>query len=260
MFSKTKDSAIRLLNFSQEKNSREVIAPVTMSFPKARIGVVVGKSESQKGSFLRTISGFDSPATGDIVISNKSLRNSGVEYKRNVFLVSPYVQFNLPCSLSQVPGILTAFYDQWDFVAYRNWVEYLGLPGNVMYSELPNPQKMKALIAIAMASSADVLIFEDIDTYLQSDHQRTLLNSLQMKSLSGGSALIGSRRLTRWVNSDVDLYSFKGTSLIQVDTQALKQRLEGPAPLANASLQNGWPRYNQPNENTQTMTMTFLAT
>lgn len=260
MFSKSKDSAIRLLNFSQEKDCTELLSSTSHSFPKGRIGVIVGKSECQKAHLLRAIAGYEQGTTGDIVICNKSVRNSGTEYKKHVFIVSPNVQFNLPCALNHVPGILMGFYENWDFIAYRTWIEHLKLTETVPYSQLSVGAKMRALIAIAMASGADVLLFEDIDSYLDNEQQKTLMNALQLKCAQGHTALIGSKRLTRWVNSDVDLYSFRDTNLIRVDTQVLKKRMEiTESPRPTLAVRNGWTRHQLGDENTATMTMTFIS-
>jgi iron complex transport system ATP-binding protein len=261
MFSKCKDSAVKLLNFSQEKNNEEIIGSTSYSFPKGRVGIVVGKSESQKAHFLRAIAGYELGTTGDIVICDKSVRNSGSEYKKNVFIVSPYVQFNLPCAISHVPGILMGFYENWDFATYRTWIDYLGLAESVPYSQLSTGSKMKALIAIAMASGAEVLLFEDVDSYLDSEQQKTLMNALQLRCATGLTAILGSRRLTRWVNSDVDLYSFKDTTFIRVDATALKRRIENgeSEDRIMMPMKNGWTRQNKGEENTATMTMTFIA-
>ena len=101
MFSKSKDSAIRLLNFSQSDGNKELLSPTTLSFPKGRIGVFVGKQDVNKAHFMRAIAGFEEAQSGDVVIGNRSLRNSGADYKRNVFLVSSSIQFNLPSNIDE---------------------------------------------------------------------------------------------------------------------------------------------------------------
>ncbi len=261
MFSKSKDSAIRLLNFSQLSGDVELLSPTTLSIPKGRVGVFVGKQDVNKGHLLRAIAGYEEAASGDIVISGKSLRNSGTEYKKNVFLVSPYVQFNLPCALSHIPGILMGFYENWDFVAYKTWLNHMNLSDSLPFSQLSTGAKMRALIAIAMACGAEILLFEDVDSYLDTEQQKTLIAALQMKCSAGSTALIGSRRLTRWVNSDVDLYSFKESNLIRVDAGILRKRIVGPEPTRpTLSAKNGWTKKEFGEENTATMTMTFVAT
>lgn len=261
MFSKSKDSAIRLLNFSQNLGDKELLSPTTISIPKGRIGVFVGKQDLNKGHLMRAVAGYEEASTGDIVLGGKSLRNSGADYKRNVFLVSPYVQFNLPCALSNIPGILMGFYENWDFVTYKTWLNHMNLAENQPYSQLSTGAKMRALIAIAMACGAEVLLFEDIDSYLDSEQQRTLIAALQMKCSAGDTAIIGSRRLTRWVNMDIDLYSFKEANLIRVDANVLRKRIVGPEPSRpTLAAKNGWTRKEFGDENTATMTMTFVAT
>src|SRR5688572_16582936 len=136
MFSNSKDSAIRLLNFSQIFSNKESISPTTISFAKGRVAILVGKQEQTKGYLLRSIAGYEGNCNGDIVSYGKSLKNSGAEYKKNIFLVSPNIQFNLPCTLSHIPGILMGFYKNWDFLAYRHWLEHLGLPEQVSFSQL----------------------------------------------------------------------------------------------------------------------------
>jgi len=153
------------------------------------------------------------------------------------------------------------FYENWDFIAYKTWIDYFALPDNTPYSQLSVGAKMKALIAIAMATNAEVLLFEDIDSYLNSEEQKSLMNALQLKSATGHSALIGSKRLTRWVTSDVDLYTFKDQILTKVDSQTLKRRLgvSSNAPRTMPA-KNGWTRHQLGDENTATMTMTYIAT
>lgn len=261
MFNKSKDCAVRLLNFSHNFNNKELISPTTLSFPKGRIGVLVGKQDTTKSLFLRAVAGYEAGNVGDIITHGKSLKNSGAEYKKHVFLVSPYVQFNLPCTLSQIPGILMGFYKDWNFSTYKSWLEHMGLPENLSYSQLSAATKMRALVAIAMACGAEVLLFDDVDNYLTSEQQRELMLALQMKAQAGIFALISSRRLTRWVTSDVDLYSFKGTNIIRVDANLLKKRIVGkdtPRPIL--PIKNGWTQRDPEDENTATMTMTFVAT
>jgi ABC-type multidrug transport system ATPase subunit len=261
MFNKSKDCAVRLLNYSHNLNNKELIAPTTLSFPKGRVGILVGKQDSAKSLFLRTLAGHEFGNNGDIVTYGKSLKNSGAEYKRHVFLVSPSIQFNLPCTLAHIPGILMGFYKDWDFVAYRNWLEHMGLPEDFNYSQLSQVMKMRTLVAIAMACGAEVLLFEDVDNYLTTEQQRELMLALQMKAAAGVCALMSSRRLTRWVTSDVDLYSFKGANIIRVDANLLKKRIVGQdthRPILAAK--NGWTQHNLGDENTATMTMTFIAT
>lgn len=262
MFSKSKDSAIRLLNFSQVQGDKEILSPTTLSFPKGRVGVFVGKQDFNKGHFMRAVAGFEEASSGDVVIGNKSLRNSGAEYKRNVFLVSASIQFNLPCTLAHIPGILMGFYENWDFITYKSWLDHFDLADNQPYSQLSTGAKMRALVAIAMACGAEVLMFEDMDAYLDSDQQKTLIAALQMKCTAGVTALVGSRRLSRWVKNDLDLYSFKENNLIRVDSELLRKRIVGEAPTRPtlAAANNGWTKQGFGDENTATMTMTFVAT
>jgi ABC-type multidrug transport system ATPase subunit len=261
MFNKSKDSAIRLLNFSQSDGNKELLSPTTLSFPKGRIGVFVGKQDVNKAHFMRAIAGFEEAQSGDVVIGNRSLRNSGADYKRNVFLVSSSIQFNLPCTLAHIPGILMGFYEDWDFVAYRTWLDHMQLEDSIPYSQLSTSAKMRALVAIAMACGAEVLLFDDIDSYLDSEQQKTLVTALQMKCSAGVTVLMGSRRLSRWVKSDIDLYSFKDSSLIRVDAALLRKRIVGEeSDRPTLSSSKGWTRKENGDENTATMTMTFVAT
>jgi len=70
-----------------------------------------------------------------------------------------------------------------------------------------------------------VLIFEDIDAYLNIEEQHNLIATLELKKSMGCSALIGSRHITRWMGYDLDLYTFKNKKLMVIDTEKLRKKI-----------------------------------
>ncbi len=220
-----KDYAVILKKYSKVLNGEEVISPTTYAFPQNRIGVFIGKAETEKSYLLRSIGEYESFEQGEIEIKNSFAQKNDKEYKKKVFLVSPNMDYHLPCTLQQIPGILSLFYTEWNFETFKLWLNHFKLPENVMVSKLTRIEKAKTLTCIALASGASVLVFEDIDSYLNIEEQHNLIATLEVKRMMGCTALIGSKHITRWVGYDLDLYTFQNKKLMVIDTVRLRKKI-----------------------------------
>jgi ABC-type cobalamin/Fe3+-siderophores transport system ATPase subunit len=104
-------------------------------------------------------------------------------------------------------------------------MNHFQLNENIYFHKLNNLEKTKALTAIALASNASILIFEDIDSYLNLEEQHNLIATLEVKRLTGCTALIGSKHITRWMGYDLDLYTFHNKNLMVIDTKKLRMKI-----------------------------------
>jgi ABC-type cobalamin/Fe3+-siderophores transport system ATPase subunit len=220
-----RDYAVVLKKYSKVLNGEEIISPTTYAFPQNRIGVFIGKAEVEKSYLLRAIGDHESFEQGDIQIQNSFAQKNDKEYKKNVFLVSPNIDYNLPCSIEQIPGVLSLFYSHWNFETFKTWINHFKLPEAIMFSKLTRIEKAKTLTCIALASGVGVLAFEDIDAYLNIEEQHNLIATLEIKRMMGCTVLIGSKHITRWMGYDLDLYTFHNKKLMVIDTVKLRKKI-----------------------------------
>jgi ABC-type multidrug transport system ATPase subunit len=220
-----KEYAVLLKKYSKTLNGQEIISPTTYAFPQNRIGIFIGKSENEKNYILRSIGDHETFEGGEIQVKDHFAQKNDKEYKKNVFLVSPNIEVHLPCTLEQVPSILSHFYTHWDFATFKTWINHLQVPENVSFQKLSKVEKAKALTAIALASNANLLIFEDVDSYLNLEEQHNLIATLEIKRMTGCTALIGSKHITRWMGYDLDLYTFHNKNLMVIDMKKLRMKI-----------------------------------
>ena len=149
-----KEYAVVLKKYAKALNGEEIISPTTYGFPQNRIGIFIGKAEIEKSLLLRSIGDHETFEEGEIQIKNSFAQKNDKEYKKRVFLVSTNIDCHLPCTLEQVPSILSHFYIHWDFATYKTWINHLQLPEKISFQKLSKIEKAKALTAIALASNA----------------------------------------------------------------------------------------------------------
>lgn len=250
-----KEYAVVLKKFSKVVNGDEIISPTTYAFPKNRIGVFIGKAENEKSHLLRAIGDQGEFEGGEIQIKDFSSQKNDKDYKKNVFLVSPNTDYYLPCTLDQIPQILSLFYKDWDFSVFKTWMEHFQISENNYFHKLNKNEKLKCLTAIALATNASVLVFEDIDSYLNLEEQHNLIATLELKKLTDCTALIGSKHITRWMGYDLDLYTFHNKNLMVIDTMKLRKKITDKEDPYSIPSSEQWKESGFGNEKTVTRTI-----
>ena len=69
-----RDYAVILKKYSKVLNGEEIISPTTYAFPQNRIGVFIGKAETEKSYLLRSIGEYESFERGEIQIKNSYIQ------------------------------------------------------------------------------------------------------------------------------------------------------------------------------------------
>jgi len=66
-------SILQLNSVSQMKNTTPILQKLSVSIPKGRVSVILGKSGSGKSTLLRLLNGLDSPTEGEVLYKGKDV-------------------------------------------------------------------------------------------------------------------------------------------------------------------------------------------
>ena len=173
---------IKNLSYCYNKNSI-VLDNISLSLPKGKIGIVLGKNGSGKSTLLKNILGILSPNTGSIILDDVDLIN----LKRNerAKLVSYVPQDITFGDLSVFETILLGRISYFNYFSryedeqiVRKTIKELKLEhvSNINVNELSGGEKQKVAIARALVSSPSLIIFDEPTGSLDLENEYLILN------------------------------------------------------------------------------------
>jgi iron complex transport system ATP-binding protein len=166
--------------------SRQILYEVDLSITAGEILAVVGPNGAGKSTLIRAASGVLRPSSGRVMVNGKDLaRLSDMQRARQLAVVPQNNQ--LPGTFSVYQTVLLGR------TPYLNWLGHSGPSDHAMtqlaleqtqmsafanrlVGDLSGGEKQRVLLARALAQDAPLLLLDEPTTYLDLQHQSSLLN------------------------------------------------------------------------------------
>lgn len=180
------------LSFSYEKN-KEILHSVDLEFQTGAVTALIGANGCGKSTLLKLLSGVLKPSCGNIFLDGKSLREyKQIELARRIATVhqsmtapsdmtvyslvlagrTPYRKLLSGTSTDDRLAVKRAMRD-------TDTEKYAALP----LSALSGGQLQRVRLAMALAQETDILLLDEITTYLDIHYQLELLHLIRLLNL-----------------------------------------------------------------------------
>ncbi len=161
------DTVLELRNISKAFDNKSVIRNLSLTLPRGSIGCLLGVSGCGKTTALRTITGFEAPDSGQILINNRLVANpnSGVPpEKRRIGMV--FQDYALFPHLTVKKNVMFGLRRTADAEKARRVSELLEIVGMSAFEdsfphELSGGQQQRIAMARALAPQPEILLLDE---------------------------------------------------------------------------------------------------
>ena len=168
---------------------------VTLAAPSGHIMGLIGPNGAGKTTIVKLIMNLIRRDAGEIRLFGLDNRRCEAEVKSRIGFVYDAPRFPEDLRLDTIASALSAFYDRWDEVRFKELLKEFCLPPRQAFKKLSHGMKMKFSLALALAHDADLILMDEPTAGLDPVFRFELLNRLQ--------ALIQSERKTVFFSSHI---------------------------------------------------------
>lgn len=172
------------------------LTDVSFSLPDNSITGFIGVNGSGKTTTIRSILGLVKFNSGTIKLFGQDMNGNTRSLKERIGVVLDEGGFYEEFSMSEMKGIVSPAYKNWQERDYNDYMEQFGLNPKQKISTLSKGMKMKFSLALALSHEAELLIMDEPTSGLD-----PLVRSQMLKILAGymkksGRAVFFSTHIT----------------------------------------------------------------
>ena len=200
------------VSFTYSNTGIKALQHFSLTIKEGEKVLILGKTGSGKSTVAQLLLRFYDPASGNITIGGKELRNLPLSYLRNnisyvpqdVFLFSDTVSRNIAFGLSQEPDAET-IHAAAKNAAIHYEIESLQNGYSTLVGErgvtLSGGQKQRISIARALIKNPDILVFDDCLSAVDAKTENQIINNLYTL-LGNKTAILITHRIFTVLNFD----------------------------------------------------------
>ena len=181
---------------------------VSFTLPSGFIMGMVGPNGSGKTTIIKAIMNLVMKDSGSINIFGMDHRRHEVEVKQRIGFVYDNPNFYEHLNLTQLKGVVTPFYKNWDDSLFADLTKRLDLPLNKTLKKFSKGMAMKSSIAIALSHHADFIIMDEPTSGLDPVVRREVLDIMRELIQDEGKSILFSSHITTDIEQIADYISF----------------------------------------------------
>ena len=154
-------SAIRAENVTIRYGKRTAVDDVTLEVAPGSVYALLGRNGAGKSSLVRAVTGQLRPQRGGIQILGKDVWSGREALMERVGIVSEEPDAPPEMRANELASFSSRLYSRWQQSAFDERLERFGIAQNARMSELSKGQKKQVTLALALATSPEVVILDD---------------------------------------------------------------------------------------------------
>ena len=160
-----------------------------------RIIGFIGRNGAGKTTTIKSALGFVHPDCGEICYFGLPFSENEREIKQRIGFSTGAVNYYPKKKIKNIVAITKTFYQNWDYTAYREYLELFSLDENKMPCELSEGMKVKFNLLLALSHKAEILILDEPTSGLDPFSRDELLG-LFVELKNRGAAVLFSTHIT----------------------------------------------------------------
>ncbi len=181
---------------------------VSFSLEMGYIMGFIGRNGAGKTTTLKSILGLVHPDAGDVTICGHDFRQEEWLARQAVGAAFGGVDYYPREKLSTIAKVTARFYDTWDQVAFRRYLERFELDPNKRVNQLSAGMRVKFSLALALSHQAKLLLLDEPTSGLDPVSRDDLIALFQQIIADGGHSILFSTHITSDLEKCADFVTF----------------------------------------------------
>lgn len=198
------------------------LSNVSFELEKGVITGFIGRNGAGKTTTLKSLLNFVHPDKGEIIFFGKDFKSNEFDIKQKFGFVMGGIDYYPKKKIRTISETTRRFYENWDDVAYKHYMEMFSLDDNKTPDELSAGMKVKYSLVLALSHNAELLILDEPTSGLDPVSRDDLLDVF-LELAKEGITILFSTHITSDLDkcADMILYIQNGKILADSSIESL---------------------------------------
>ena len=208
------------------RNPKPTLDEISFSIPRGSVYALLGRNGAGKSSLVRCLLGQQKPTAGGCFLFGEDVWKRRARLMARVGVVPEDPDAPPSMTARQLSAFCARIYPAWDASSVEARLARFGVPATTPYGSLSKGQRALVALALALASSPELLVLDDPTLGLDAVARRAFFEELVGELADRGTTvLLTSHDLTGVESMATRVGFLKGGKLVlDEDLEALKSR------------------------------------
>lgn len=223
---------------------KTAVESVSLAVPQGSVYALLGRNGSGKSSLVRTLVGIQRPTEGTTAILGQDAWRHRTSLMDRVAVVPEEADAPPQLRVRALAAFSSRIYSRWSERAFSQRIERFGIPLDVRFGDLSKGQRKQVSLALALATSPELLILDDPTLGLDVVAKKSLFEEVIAEMAERGVTVVITTHDLAPVEAIADRVGIlkAGRLVLDEELEPLKQRFRRirvaaqPMELAQANL------------------------
>jgi ABC-2 type transport system ATP-binding protein len=237
------DPIIRIDGLTVRYGRKTAVNGVTFNVPRGSVYALLGRNGAGKSSLVRCLLGQQKPAAGAVEIFGEDVWRNRAALMERVGVVSEEADAPPEMSVAALARFCARLHSGWDQGLVDGRLQRFGIPQSARFGDLSKGQKKEVALALATATSPELLILDDPTLGLDVVARKALFEEVIGELADRGITVLVTTHDLGGIETLADRVGIlhKGALVVDDELEALKsrfRRIRYPATLSRAVVSN----------------------
>src|SRR5664279_3387514 len=208
------------------RDAKPTLEEISFSIPRGSVYALLGRNGAGKSSLVRCLLGQQKPTAGGCFLFGEDVWKKRAYLMARVGVVPEDPDAPPSMTARQLSAFCAKLYPTWDAPSVEARLQRFGVPAGTPYGSLSKGQRALVALALALASSPELLVLDDPTLGLDAVARRAFFEELVGELADRGTTVLLTSHDLAGVESMATRVGFlKGGKLVlDEDLEALKSR------------------------------------
>jgi ABC-2 type transport system ATP-binding protein len=237
-------NALHATDVTVRYGRRPAVDRASLIVPRGSVSALLGRNGAGKSSLVRCLLGEQKPEAGSISVFDRDVWTHRHELMERVGVVSEDSDAPPSMSVAQLAKFCSRIYSRWDQRAVDERLRRFRIAANARFGDLSKGQKKQVMLALALASSPELLVLDDPTLGLDVVARKSLFDEVIAELADRGITVLLTTHDLAGVETIADRVAIiqDGRIVLDEEMDALKARFrrirfaQQPVALESASM------------------------
>jgi ABC-type multidrug transport system ATPase subunit len=220
------DPAIEISNVTVRYGRVTAANDVTLTVARGTVYALLGRNGAGKSSLVRCLLGQRKPDAGTIRALGEDVWTRRASLMQRIGVVSEEADAPPEMTVAQIARFCSRLYARWDQKEVDERLQRFEVPASSKFGALSKGQKKQALLALALATSPDLLVLDDPTLGLDVVARKSLFEEVISELADRGITVFLTTHDLAGIETLADRVAImkNGTLVVEEELDALKAR------------------------------------